>query len=216
VVLFALLVATSAKASEGTISATISVADLPTTITLCRDPTAYSLNGYDEVWEIFIDVDSNSATGLMGADVAFEVSTHSVGQGTCGPETVPTEQNLDVALFTWDTGSSDFVDSGVTVALVLDFKRSRMILTVPSGGPLAGISANSAIAVEAGAPYTSGATDMIADDFVPNFKFGGAIIAQAFDVQNCQSPCQQSNSWVQSIDLIGASIGDLIFQSQFE
>jgi hypothetical protein len=91
-----------------------------------------------------------------------------------------------------------------------------MTITVPAGGPFAGISANSAVHMQAFAPYTGTNGVVTAGDATADFKFGNGASDPTNDVQQCASPCNPSTSYYPLVDLVGASLGNEIFQSSFE
>lgn len=49
-----------------TLNLALHVVALPTTVVLCRDPTAAGQFGVDETWIAYVDVDNNLNTGQPG------------------------------------------------------------------------------------------------------------------------------------------------------
>jgi hypothetical protein len=199
-------------------STTISLASLPKTITLCRDPNSYAPNYFDEEWLIQLDVDHNTATGdRSGVDALFVIQTVVV-QTPCKPQTVPTEGNIVATLFQWaGGGSQQFLPSATPAFLRLDFNHSTIVVRSPMTGPLVGLNSQSVVDVASLAGYTSGPTVITADDFTNIFKFGTATTSPANDVDDCRTECQ-GQPWYSMIDIVGASTSqlDIVFENDFE
>ena len=68
IVVFRRCLPAGARAADS-LAVTFDLADLPSTITLCRDPTAAAAFAVDEQWNIGIDVDNDINTGLPGLGV---------------------------------------------------------------------------------------------------------------------------------------------------
>ena len=209
--------ATSASA-DATITATMSVASLPTTITLCRDPKAYAAEGADEGWEMYINVDNKTTTGSPGAgyDTVIVVETSMAMAAACIPMTADTQSSLIVAVEVWDASQGTFVLAPIAPTLSLDFARSTMTITVPADGSFAGISSSSPVRVATFATYSSPAGATAAQDMTAEFTFGNGAVDATNDVAQCAPPCSSAASYYPLIDLVGASLGDVIFQSSFE
>ena len=201
--------ATSADAAN--LTATIKLKSLPTSITLCRDPTAHADPGYgiDEQWQMAFDVDNNATTGAGGQDIILVAQPTPVSN-PCSPSTVATQGNIVAALFKWN--GSTFEITNATVDVAFDFAGATMTLTTPATGDLAGLSANSKVNLTAAAPYSSGAAVNVASDSTTTFNLGSSVVAPPSDVQNCSGPCNTGASWYPLVDVTGASatIGQVI------
>lgn len=66
---------TAAHADARMLSVTLSVSDLPSQVTLCRDAVAIENFYVDEGWQILIDVDGSNATGNNGFDAVIQANT---------------------------------------------------------------------------------------------------------------------------------------------
>lgn len=88
--------ASSQAAQTNTLSVTLGVVNLPSTLTLCRDPTAVSLYGVDEAWQVAINIDNNVNTGEPGTgdDVALVAETTPQSNGCSPSPNQNTQQNL--------------------------------------------------------------------------------------------------------------------------
>jgi hypothetical protein len=199
-------------------SATISVAALPSTITLCRDPQAYARDGNDEKWFVGVDVDNNAATGFAGSDVLFVVHPNQLLDRPCTPTTVSTDGNVLVEFNYWDNLLKQFLRVDAHVSLILDFVNSSMTVEVPVTGPLVGLSSNSVINVSAYANYTSDTGTSSATDAIPVFSFGSLVTSPQGDVAGCSLTGCQGQSWYPLVDLVGASTArlDILFKDSFE
>ena len=209
---------TASTSADATLIATVSVAALPTTITLCRDPNAYAAEGGDETWQMYINVDNKTTTGSPGTgyDAVIVIQTNTTTSSNCIPTMADTESSLIAAVEVWDASQGTFVLAPIAPTLSFDFSRSTMTVTVPAGGPFAGISSSSPVRVAALATYTGAAGATAAEDSTAGFKFGNGVVDATNDVGQCASPCSSAASYYPLIDLVGASLGDVIFQSSFE
>jgi hypothetical protein len=198
--------AAMASATAQTISATLSVASLPSTITLCRDAAANSAFHIDEQWQVDIDVDGDAATGdQTGVDAALVITT--IQQPTpCSPTVVATADALQAVVAVWNPDTHQLQDSGATATLALDFAAHTMTISADLAGALAGVGASSLIHAIAVASYT-------ADGNVPKLAADSTIVTPPYasigdasgDVQQCTSPCSAAAPYYGLIDIVGLS-----------
>jgi hypothetical protein len=198
-----------AHAQSGTLSVTLSLVDLPTTITLCRDQGAARQYGFDEEWPVLIDIDNNLNTGdpnSSGADVVLLAETVPQTTSCVAAPGVNTQQNLISGVLTWNAAQQAFVNSGAPTSLGLDVAAHTITISTDVAGPLANLSQASRIFLATYATYTpTGLSPTFAHDnsaaIVPNSTVADA----AADVLQCAAPCGQNASWIQMIDLVGLS-----------
>jgi hypothetical protein len=222
--IFLLLSITAAGRVESAITnnltINLSVSYLPQTVVLCRDPTAYLAFGFDEQFEVDIDVDNNAATGLSGTDAILFLATASQG-AVCGPTTpLDTASNLTASLVVWDSSTSAFKTAEIIPTFSLDFTTNSISIAVPAEGPLSGLSAASQLAAASEASYHSGTNAYEAFDETPTLAPGQSATLPSEDVQFCSLPCSTSSSYYNFIDLrsVRAVLApqDPIFTSGFE
>lgn len=217
-----LLAAVSADAQADMLSVTWTLADLPSTITLCRDPNAIAFSsggfGADEDWQALVDVDANSGTGYGGADVVLTAFT-SIQSSPCSAVSANTVQSIDAGMLKWDPAQNTFVDSGQTATLTLDLANHTISVAADISGALAGLSAASLIHMYAvGIYYPTGGPTLQAYDSnnaTPLYPDGSASLP-SLDVQNCSAPCSTSATWYPLVDLTGVAATVHIFQNGFE
>jgi hypothetical protein len=195
-----------AAAQTPTLSATLTLAGLPTTLTLCRDSTAIQTYGVDEQWDIPIDIDANANTGgLGGIDVILLVTTPFQAY-PCNPTVVNTQDTLLAAVLKWNAAQQNYVDSGITPALTLDFNAHTMTVTTDLTGDLANLAGNSKLSGAALASYTaSGNIATSAYDNTGATTPGDSISDPGGDVQGCTTPCSAAASYYPIIDIVGLS-----------
>jgi hypothetical protein len=127
---------------------------------------------------------------------------------------VNTADNLQVDYGVWDSGSSMFVESGITPTLSLN--GSTMTLTVPLSGPLGNLSPQAIVNLGAAASYTpSSGPPTIAQDSVSAIGPNGSATDVSNDVSGCSAPCSTSASYYPLIDLVGASAKTSVPTSEF-
>jgi len=188
---------TPAEAAVATLTATLTVVTMPSTITLCRDPAAE--DSADAQWQVFIDVDSDPATGdANGSDVLLLATTTPQPLG-CSPHTASTQENLVANALEWN--GVGFVDSGANADVVIDTSTGTLAITTELAGPLATLDSNAPLRAAAIASYTTaGAEPTLAGDGALG-TFGTQTTDPAQDVQFCTAPCTQTASWIELIDL---------------
>lgn len=210
-------------AAADALSVTFGVAGLPSTITLCRDPTAIQFFSIDEQWGIGIDIDNDAGTGapsIGGVDVLL--MAHTPAQPTpCTPNTANTADSIVVNVLVWSAAQSTFVPSDATATVSTDFSAHSITVSSDLSGPLGGLDAASRLLASTIGFYqpTMGAP-AVAQDASSWFVPGAPLTLAANDVQGCTAPCSPSADWYPMIDLVGvaASIvpGDSIFIDGFE
>ncbi|HEX3895025.1 MAG TPA: hypothetical protein VHW73_02330 [Rudaea sp.] len=211
----------NAAAITNSLSVTFTVTALPTSIVLCRDPQAYAGVGFDEQFQVPIDVDNNQNTGESGTDVLILLTTKSLGAPPCASSSpLDTANNLVAGLLIWNAAEMAFDDSGITPMVAFDFPHNAITISTPAVGVLAGLTMQSPIGVDAGASYQSGPNTSVAADATSDFTAGHSVTSPSRDVQFCTSPCSTASSYYNFIDLVEASatLGppDEIFKSGFE
>lgn len=220
-----LIACSAAQAQPNTLNVTLSLVNLPTTITLCRDQAAARQYGFDEEWPVLIDVDNNLNTGntsSSGADVVLLVETSAQSKVCIPSPGAIIQQNLASRVLMWDSSLQQFVDSGAPAYVGLDFAAHSMTISAEVAGPLTNLSQQSRIFLATYATYSpTGLSPTFAHDnsaaIVPN----SAVTDAASDVLQCAAPCTQNESWIQMIDLVGLAANtsaptDQIFRNGFE
>lgn len=192
----------SARAQTNSLSATFTLANLPTTITLCRDPVAVAALRSDEQWFALIDVD-----GDFNVDVAVLVQTLGQQNG-CTPVTANTAQSLEGTVLKWSAADNNFIDTGATVAISEDFTAHTITVTTDLAGALAGLSNASHYALGTAGVYTPSAsgTPTSALDQSSSLQLGVPVTLPAGNVQQCTAPCSAAASWYPLVDLVGAEV----------
>jgi len=205
-----------ARAADS-LSVTFDLADLPSTITLCRDPAAIAAFHVDEQWNIGIDIDNDTTTGLpgLGVDVIFGALTLPQFSG-CAPTVADTASSLTTQFSVWDAGSNTFVPSSALISIATDFVAHSITLTTEISGALSGLNDSSKLIASAGGPYqpTMG-PPVMAGDSSPPFTLGTALTLPANDVMTCSAPCSPAASWYPLIDLVGMSASNANSQAAF-
>lgn len=198
---------TSASAQTSTLSVTFSVADLPTSITLCRDTNAIAAFGVDEEWLIAIDIDDNAGTGDPATGVEVILLASTLPQTPpCTPTPANTQQSIVSGMYVWDQAQQTYVQSSQAVIPGLDFNANTLTLSTSVTGPLDSFSALSRIYFLTQASYTPGnGNPTTAYDSAESVHAGGAGTDPANDVQACESPCTTGAPWYRLIDLVGIS-----------
>ncbi|HSN00810.1 MAG TPA: hypothetical protein VLS52_07375 [Rudaea sp.] len=198
--------AATSRARANTLSVTLNLAGLPASITVCRDPTAIQAFGFDEAWQIAIDVDNNANTGYYGFDVLLQVQTPQQTY-PCSPTSVSTSSALSAVMATWNSAQNQFVPSNLPATVVANVASNSMTVSADLSGPLANLTAQSRISIGTFGAYTpSGQSPTDASDSTSSpITIGTSATDPANDVQNCGAPCGTSASWYPLIDLVGAS-----------
>lgn len=192
-------------ARANTLSVTLNLAGLPANITVCRDPGAIQAFGFDEAWEIGIDVDNNASTGDSGIDVLLQVQTPQQSY-PCSPTSVATTSALSAVVATWNSAQNQFVPSNLPATVVANLASNSMTVSADLSGPLANLAPQSQIYVAALGSYTpTGTSATTAYDNMASIAAGATATDPAGDVQSCGAPCTPSVSWYPMIDLLGAS-----------
>ncbi|MBX3690062.1 hypothetical protein [Dokdonella sp.] len=215
----------SSFASDG-VSATFSLAGLPSTITLCRDSAAIAVFNYDAQWGVLIDVDNNTSTGapIMGVGAEAYLLAHTPTQMLpCTPHEEDLADNLQIDLLLWDSVQNTFVPSSQPAWVTADFDDHSITLGADVVGGLAALDGASIYLAAAQAPYvaTLGNTAVPAADLAPAAAVGGpSRTFPAGDVMNCSAPCSPGAVWYPSVDLVGMVTaigpGDTLFADGFE
>lgn len=197
--------AATSRARANTLSVTLDLAGLPASITVCRDPTAIQVFGFDEAWQIAIDVDNNANTGYYGFDVVLEVQT-SLQTYPCSPTSVSTSSALSAEVGVWDSSQNQFVASNLQATVAPDLGSNSITVNADLSGPLANLTPQSRISIGSIGAYTpTGQSPTDASDSTSSLiTVGTATTDPANDVQNCSTPCGTSASWYPLIDLLGA------------
>lgn len=210
-VLFAFVLLASARSTQAnTVSATINLAGLPSTITLCHDPAAAGTYGADEQWVVGIDVDANSATpsganAARGAEVLLVAQTTPQNPG-CTPTTVSTASNIIAGMLVWNATQQNYVTSS-TQPVNLTFGANSFTLSADVSGALANLSSASDFWEFDQGAYTSGATPTSAYDGTTTLiTTGYGLTLPAGDVQGCSAPCSPTAPWYQLVDLVGFNV----------
>lgn len=207
-VFFALLAcdAASSKAQANTLSVTLNLSGLPASITVCRDPIAIQSLGFDEAWQIAIDVDNNANTGYYGYDVLLLVQTPQQTY-PCSPTSISTTSALSTEVAVWDSAQNQFVSSSLQATVTPNLASNSLTVNADVSGPLANLTPQSRMSIGSVAAYTpTGQSPTDASDNIASpVDVGTAATDPANDVQNCGAPCGTSASWYPMIDLLGAS-----------
>ena len=197
--------AATSRARANTLSVTLNLAGLPASITVCRDPIAIQAFGFDEAWQIGIDVDNNPSTGDSGIDVLLQVQTPQQSY-PCSPASIGTTSALSAVVATWNSAQSQFVTSNLPATVVANLASNSMTVSADLSGPLANLAPQSPIYVGAAGSYTpTGMSATLAYDNMPYIAAGTTATDPTGDVQSCGAPCNPSVSWYPMIDLVGAS-----------
>lgn len=209
--LCATLFAVPSQAQSNSLSVTLDLANLPQTITLCRDPTAIqALGGIDEQWLAAIDVDNNPATpsgtyAIAGVDVLLVAETLPQ-QSSCSPTNGNTSTSILAGVFVWDSTQQNYIQSSASVDLNFDFAAHTMTMTAPMTGALANLKGAAPIYVATSGSYTmTPSSPTNAYDNGSPFSPSTSMTDPAGDVSGCSSPCGTGASWYGLIDLVGAS-----------
>jgi len=183
------------------LSVTLSVSDLPTQVTLCRDEAAIENFSVDGGWQILIDVDGSNATGNNGIDAVIQANTTPPGT-PCDPSVVATEGNVYAGLYAWDEGNG-FSDTGVPVQVHLDFVANTVRVSVPVTDVLTNLSSVSDMAAIGFAGYTSMAEPLQITDSTASIHTGNSIADPEQDVVDCNLSCTTNTDWYRMADLTG-------------
>jgi len=203
-----------AVAQPNSLSVTLQLANLPTTITLCRDPTAIQTFSFDEGWQVGIDTDANPATPGVASDgtnsggVEVVLVAETLQQTyPCSPHTASTQSSVIAAIGVWDrTTPGGYMPSDIPVNLSFDFTARTITMTAPLIGPLANMKGIASIYTGAQGSYTpTGSTPNVAYDNGGTFSTLSGMTDPAGDVQQCSAPCSPTASWYGLVDLLGAS-----------
>lgn len=188
--------------ATNSLSVSFAVANLPTTISLCRDQAAIGAFGADETWQAAIDIDNNDATGQGGIDVVIMAETLPQPP-TCSPSIANTGSSLVAGLLAWSAASNDFVDTGQTVAVAADSGQNSLTLSADIDGALAGLTRTSSIFGATSGAYSpaSGAPLRARDASGAAIVVGQTAALSSGDVQECVTPCSAAASWYPLIDL---------------
>ncbi|MBS0486189.1 MAG: hypothetical protein JSS13_02515 [Proteobacteria bacterium] len=200
------------QAQPNSLSVTLQLADLPSTIVLCRDPTAIQVAGdVDESWFVGIDTDANPATPGGNSDgIEVIIGANTLQQASsCSPHTANTQSSIVGGdLGVWDTSQQNYVDSGIPVSVALDFTAKTITMTAPLIGPLANMKGIATLYAGTEGVYTAtsnGSVTTFAQDNGNAFTTLSSMTDPAGDVSQCSSPCSPSASWYGLVDLLGAS-----------
>lgn len=210
-VVLAYTTASMAATQPNSLSVTLQLANLPTTITLCRDSTALqATGGMDEIWEVGIDTDANTATpGGQSGGVEIILGISTLAQVTpCSPHTANTQSSVVGGdLGVWSSSQQNYVDSGIPVGVALDFTAKTITMTAPLIGPLANMKGIATMYAATEGVYTdpNGTRPTFASDNGSAFTTLSGMTDPPGDVSQCSSPCSPTASWYGLIDLLGAS-----------
>ena len=196
-----------ADARAATLSSKLTLANLPSTITLCRDSAAIAAYGFDEQWVVLIDIDGNPLTGSPGSGAEFVMGAQTISQGnSCSPSVVSTSDALFAALLTWD--GDTFVQGPEVVDVSVDLVAHTLTLSTDTVG-LTGLSAASTLLGQTFATYkpTGSAPDLAGNStaFTP---LGSPITDPSGNVENCTSPCSAGAPYYSMVDIVGLDPGD--------
>ena len=196
-----------AAAQANSLSVSFALANLPQTITLCRVPTAIGVFGFDERWQVAIDVDDNAATGDPNTGIEVLLAASTLPQSTpCAPTSATTQQSIVASMYAWDQAQQTFVQNSQVVNLSLDFTAKTLSMSTSVSGPLDAFSALSRMYFFAQASYLpSNGNPNLTYDVAESIHVGASVVDPPNDVQVCESPCSSGASWYPLIDLVGVS-----------
>lgn len=186
--------------ATNTLSVTFGLADLPTTITLCRDPAAIRAFGIDEQWSATIDVDGDPSSGDAGADAMLVVQTASPPL-PCAPTSADTATSLVAAVLAWSDAEQTFVDSGLSADVALDFVAHTITVTTDVAGVLTGLTNASRVLASTAGSYV-GAAPTFAYDQAGPITADETSVSPADDVANCTSPCGAAADGYPLVDFV--------------
>lgn len=172
--------------AENSLSVKLDLAGLPSTITLCRDPSAIAAYVTDEQWNVFIDVDNNTATGMPGYGFDVALASATLPQEVpCVPTSASTASSLVTAAFVWDAASSSFVPTEATVTITPDFVAHSITLTTDLSGALSGFNGSSRMFVSSSGAYqpTLGPAAVTQDGSTSPFTLSTPLTLPANDVR---------------------------------
>lgn len=209
------LLASARSAQANTLSATIDLANLPSTITLCRDP-AVATYQVDEQWLVGIDIDNNPASpsgtyAYDGAEVLLYANTLPQNAG-CSPTNASAASSIVAGMQVWDATQQNYVDSGQTVNVAVDPVGSALIISADVSGALANLTSVSRFFEVDTGGYTplgsgnNGPATAYDDSVGIPIPAGYGLILPANDVQGCSAPCSTSAPWYSLVDLVGFSV----------
>jgi len=183
------------------LSVTLTLAGLPDTIDLCRNPDdALLLNGIDEQWSLYIDTD-----GQGGPDVNLLVQTLQQSI-PCTTSSAATGSALVASVYQKAGSLQDWANTGNPANISLDFDAHTLTVTTAMTGNLAYLTGQSTVNAFTSAGYGSVAmTPLFAHDVTPLANVGAALMASAGDVTSCSSPCSPGASYYPLIDIVGLS-----------
>lgn len=196
-----------ARAQANTLSVSFSLANLPQTITLCRVPTAIGAFGFDERWQVAIDVDDNMATGDPDTGLEIILSASTLPQSTpCVPTSANAQQSIVSSMYVWDQAQQTFVQNSQVVNLSLDFTAKTLGMSTAVSGPLDAFTALSRMYfVTQGSYLPSNGNPNLASDVAEPVHAGDSNADPSNDVQVCEAPCSSGAPWYPLIDLVGVS-----------
>ncbi len=205
--LFAASLAPAPMAWANTMSVKLTLSGLPSTITLCRVPSAIAVFQVDEQWLIPINVDANVSTGdASGIDVELIVETMQQSSG-CTPTSASTMSALVAGVIVWDPLTQNFVNSEQVAILSLDFVANTLTITTDLSGVLASLSPQSLIYAGSFATYTpTSQPATYAFDKAGPIHVGDSIVSLPNNVMQCTSPCSPASSYYPLIDIVGVAI----------
>jgi hypothetical protein len=208
---FVLLIAVASfagPASAASLTVKLTLANLPTTVTLCRDALAIGQFQSDEQWQVPVDVDNNPNTGdASGAEVVLLVSTLPQS-APCSPTMVAFDAAALLGFVAvWNPGTQSYDDGG-PLQVAVDTTANTLTLTADISGALAGLDGASNLAAAAGAGYSKSGVVNTAYDVTAGAHPGTAVIDPSGDVQQCTSPCSAGAEYYPMIDIVGFEASD--------
>jgi hypothetical protein len=202
---FAMLFAAStlaAPAGAVPLTVTLTLANLPSSVTLCRDAAAIGQLQSDEQWQIAIDVDNNPNTGDAGGTDAVLVVTTLPQSLPCSPTAVPLDASaLYSVIAVWNAATQSYDDGG-TFPVAVDTTANTLKLTVDISGALAGLDGASKLTAAAAAGYSQGGVAYSAYDVTTAAFTGTPVVDPSGDVQQCASPCSAGTEYYPMIDIV--------------
>ena len=208
--LFTLCISTGPTSSHAaTLTSKLTFADLPTTITLCRDSIAIQTFGFDEQWAVLVDVDANALTGEPSSGAEYALVVQTIPQNyPCSPTVVATADALLTGVFMWDGGM--FQPGPETLNLAVDLAANTMTLSLDTSGTLTGLSGTSHLRASAAATYKpTSASPTAASNNTASTTLGHPITDPSGNVQQCTSPCSAASPYYPYIDIVAFDPGNI-------
>jgi hypothetical protein len=205
---FALLLAAAVllpcRSDAASLGVTLTLSDLPTTVTLCRDLTAITSYQVDEQWQIGINTDGSIATGDGGGTDAILVIETLPQMPPCSAHMVALDANALVAFSVlWDQASQQFQ---YDTSLEFSVDTTANTLTVNATPAIAAeVTGASTLSVAGAAAYTpSGNSSTLAYDNAGPLAPTASLTDPVGDVQACTSPCSPMTAYYPMIDIVKA------------